>query len=533
MQIRPLCFLMLFTLIVVPGISSAALLDEHTTDEWREILAIPENTTMLTGLQITLSISPDQYYLPQDSEVNLTGSITSIFGPIKNVPIVLARGNNTAPTPYLNLTSDENGDFRVTDSASTTGVIRYQAWFDGSDLKEKNITRSYEKEVRATPHTVNQSDISSGDAIASLVDPESPDNTGNLHTNASSLTLEVTPETYVSGQNVTLSGMITGNGNHPVPYTPVSIEKAEDENGYVVIGDTVATDTSGRYMASYHLTGPSSSEFRAVSSDGQGSPLFSDQVRSTFENTDDFSPPARERTGKRKIDADINAVIIRPGENITVSGWFSDGNGDGIGAGRLYLYWYNFADRIWDRYENCSEAITNDDGYYAFNVSGPNMTGISYMAVISKKEQTGKPLFSQILPLTVRGPVDINASQLSAILTVRSEPEEIQVHEKATITFTLSDPDGNPLAGEPVKMYFSEDGFTWYMNGKENVTTRTDGTVAMVDIPTRPGFHYYRGTYDGSDVFMGADSGILALVITGSEDQKVTNETEAIDQVSS
>jgi len=58
---------MLCTLIVVPGISSAALLYEHTTDEWREILAIPENTTMLTGLQITLSISPDQYYLPQDS----------------------------------------------------------------------------------------------------------------------------------------------------------------------------------------------------------------------------------------------------------------------------------------------------------------------------------------------------------------------------------------------------------------------------------------------------------------------------------
>ena len=79
-----------------------------------------------------------------------------------------------------------------------------------------------------------------------------------------------------------------------------------------------------------------------------------------FDKTDDFLPRSRDRTDTRSIDADLNAVIIRPDENITISGWFSDGNGNGIPAGRLNLYWYNFADRIWDRYENCSEAITND-----------------------------------------------------------------------------------------------------------------------------------------------------------------------------
>ena len=63
----------------------------------------------------------------------------------------------------------------------------------------------------------------------------------------------------------------------------------------------------------------------------------------------------------------------------------------------------------------------------------------------------------------VRGTTENSSAILPAHLTVRSDPEEIQVSEKAQITFTLSDPEGNPLAGEPVQIFFSEDGFTWLM----------------------------------------------------------------------
>lgn len=528
MQIKSFHLLFLITLILVSGTVSAISLKEHTTEEWQSILAIPDNNTMLTGLQITLAIRPDQYYLPQGSEVNISGKITTMFGPIKNAPIIMARGNDTSPAPVANLTTDDNGDFSLTDHVNSSGVVRYQAWFEGSDLKGQNLTKSYEIEITTVANSTKQKFTN----LTVQEEPEQPitepedeipesDDTQNesdiKQISEGSECILYSPESYISGENVTFSGSITGKNQTPLPYLPVNIQKRGEDGQYTKIGDTITTGADGSFTSSYYLTGPGPLSFRALSTDDLGKDLTSNVVTLQFEKTQDFTPMARDRTGVRSIDAGLNAAILKPDENITISGWFSDGEGNGVVSGRLNLYWYNFADRIWDRYRNTSEAITNDDGYYAFNVSGPNLTGISYLAVVSKKEQTGKPLFSHVLPLVVRGQTETNSSILSAVLTVKSEPPEVQVNEKALITFTLSDPDGNPLAEEPVQMYFSEDGFTWFMNGNGNLTTRSDGTVAMVDVPKKPGFHYYRGVYSGSDFFGPADSGILALIITGPE----------------
>lgn len=528
MQIKSFHLLFLITLILISGTASAISLKEHTTEEWQSILAIPDNSTMLTGLQITLAIQPDQYYLPRGSEVNISGKITTMFGPIKDAPIILARGNGTIPTPVANLTTDGNGDFSLTDHVNSSGVVRYQAWFDGSDLKGKNLTKSYEIEIETFGNSTEQK-------ITNLTVQEEPEQSVAepqdqiLKPDVSQYESDIKqladtsgfilhgPESYISGENVTFSGSITGKNLTPLPFVAVTIQKKGDDDQYSKIGDAITTGADGSFTASYYLTGPGPLSFRALSTDDQGKDLTSNVVTLQFEKTQDFAPVAHDRTGVRNIDAGLNAAILKPDENVTISGWFSDGEGNGVASGRLNLYWYNFADKIWDRYRNASEAITNDDGYYAFNLSGPNLTGVSYLAVVSKKEQTGKPLFSHVLPLVVRGQTETNTTLLSAVLTVKSEPSEVQVNEKALITFTLSDPDGNPLAEEPVTMYFSEDGFTWFMNGNGNLTTRSDGTVAMVDIPKKPGFHYYRGVYTGSDYFGPADSGILALIITGPE----------------
>ncbi|HWQ64615.1 MAG TPA: hypothetical protein VN429_09385 [Methanospirillum sp.] len=527
MQIKSFHLLFLITLILVSGTASAISLKEHTTEEWQSILAIPDNSTMLTGLQITLAIRPNLYYLPQGSEVNISGKITTMFGPIKNAPIILARGNGTIPAPAVNLTTDDNGDFSLTDHLNSSGVVRYQAWFEGSDLKGKNLTKSYEIEITTVANSTEQKFTNltvQEEPEQSIVEPEEiPESDATLNesdikqiSDTSGLILHG-PESYISGENVTFSGSIIGKNQTPLPFVALSIQKRGDNGQYSKIGDTITTGADGSFTTSYYLTGPETLSFRALSTDDLGKDLTSNVVTLQFEKTEDFAPMARDRTGIRNIDAGLNAAIIKPDENVTISGWFSDGEGNGVASGRLNLYWYNFADKIWDRYRNTSEAITNDDGYYAFNVSGPNLTGISYLAVVSKKEQTGKPLFSHVLPLVVRGQTETNSSILPAVLTVKSEPPEVQVNEKALITFTLSDPDGNPLAEEPVQMYFSEDGFTWFMNGNGNLTTRSDGTVAMVDVPKKSGFHYYRGVYGGSDFFGPADSGILALIITGPE----------------
>ena len=59
----------------------------------------------------------------------------------------------------------------------------------------------------------------------------------------------------------------------------------------------------------------------------RGKDLTSNVVTLQFEKTQDFAPVAHDRTGVRNIDAGLNAAILKPDENVTISGWFSDGKG--------------------------------------------------------------------------------------------------------------------------------------------------------------------------------------------------------------
>lgn len=526
MRIISFFIVVIFITLAAGGIASAALPAEHTADEWRSILSVSRDDGSLTGIQIKLGIEPDQYYLQNGSGVNLSGILTNVFGPIPNADVILARGIEAKPAQYQNMTTDENGIFSYSDLINSTGTVRYQVWYEGSDRKKTNLTKSNEIEIRSEANKTNQSTdmsaIETPDNLTSdpvtVQEPESSDGDAAISERVSPsevLTLQGEPETFVSGQNMTFNGGLTSDGKG-ISHIPVMLETKAGNDTYFRIGDVLTTDRNGTYNTAYHLTGPYDPTIRAVSVDEKGNNLLSEILPLTFQD-EQFSPPAREIRDTRSIDASMFPSAILTNENVTISGWFADGNGDGIPYGILNIYWYNFSDRIWDRYKANAEIITNKDGFFAGNISGPTSSGLSYMAVVSAKEKTGKPLFSQILPLTVRDPESTNSSVMPARLTGEIDPPTVAVSQQAQITFALSDPQGSPLAGEPVTMFFSEDGFTWFMNGSGNVTTRSDGTVAMTDTPKRPGFHYYRGVYDGSDLYGPADSGVLALVITSPE----------------
>lgn len=637
MKIRLLYVLFITVLMTISGVSSGAVTGEHTIDEWKAILDVPSDSGKLTGLQISLSIDPDQYYLPFGSMVNLTGDVYNIFGPVDNASVILAKGEGGKPVPFENVSTNENGEFSTVDMVNSSLPIRYQAWFEGSDNKRTNRTLSNEVEIigeqSGRGHDAVISDgqkISTkpGLNVSALISEEGDQNDGreeeddsyifpvvitgvvtgyhgpesdatmtislihstgeeqlgyrisdpdgrfefthmipkaefpvsyliksDLRTSDSSDYLEtqvtVQPpvsqtvsqnftnlnltkiseqdvnlsgfpgisfgsdtDVFTSGQNVTFSGVVTGLKGTSLSYAGVTIEQ-KIGGAFTRIGDLLNTDRNGTYSISYHLTGPSSPIFRAVSSDEKGNKLVSGENLLSFQSGN-FTPLSRDRMKSRHIDGILIPPVIRTGENITISGWFADGNGDGIPAGRLSLYWFNFADRIWDRYEPSSEAITNEEGYYSFMVNGPKTSGISYLAVVSKREQDGDPLFSSVLALTVRGDQTNTSPVLPVTVTVDSNPPEVKINNQAVITFTLSDLTGTPLAGEALRLYFSEDGFAWFMNGNGNVTTNTEGVITMTDSPKRTGFHYYRGVYDGSALYGPADSGVLVIPVLDS-----------------
>lgn len=536
--------LMITILFMLPGPVIGAVTDEHTIDEWRSILAVDDKQGRLTGLQLSLAIEPDRYYLPVGTLINLSGELSNVFGPLNNAGVMLAIGYDEMPQQNTTLITNENGEFSTSVIVNRTGIIRYQVWFEGTDLRDTNQTKSPEIEIKGVFN-----DSPSGERSESLIPPDkgnneyslqvnSPDSQYDLgneeeldnegeeisegdgslanQTDGAVITLSTSTDSFLPGQNVTFSGVLTGPANTPLAHRIVLLEMAYDIDDFQKVGDSLVTNRDGQYNVSYHLTGPDCPIFRAVSTDEQGYDIMSEPVTLKF-IPDEYEPLAKIRYEARHIEADLAPSIIQTGENITVSGWFADANGDAISRERLNLYWYNFADQIWDRYEPGADVLTAKDGNYVINVSGPDLTGITYVAMVSKYEISRKPLFSRALPLTVRNETETIPSVLPVFLDGFSVPDEVRVMEPAMITFQLSDPTGIPLPYEPIQVFFSEDGFTWFMNGNGNLTTGPDGTFTFNDTPKQSGFHYYRGVYNGTELYGPADSGIIVLAITGNE----------------
>lgn len=204
---------------------------------------------------------------------------------------------------------------------------------------------------------------------------------------------------------------------------------------------------------------------------------------------------------------------VSPAENITVNGWYSDGDGNGLEFTQVRLFRFNTNFWKWEQYPDSSAALTNKDGYYSFTVPAENKSGSYYISVIDKRNNGLEPLISNILGLRiVSGSVNqTERNQVSLLVSAR--PPVIQMNETTQILISLLDQTGNAIAGEPVLIYFSEDGFTWFMNGKGSVPTGPDGNITLTDTPKKAGVHYYRALYNGSSLYTPIESELLVLPV--------------------
>ena len=506
-------FLVSFIGWILAAGAAGSVTDEYTVEEWKTILAVGEGEGRLTGLQITLSIDPDRYYLPVETPVNLSGELFSIFGPLEGEPVIISHQDGNASSENQTLITGEDGKFSTTVVVNRTVVYRFQAWFEGSDLPGINLTKSREVEMTGVALTSVSDGKKADDGDAEdLTEEDAPEESPSRQQGAT-LSLEADAGTFSAGQNTTLSGYLRGYGGTPLPHRMIAVEMRSRDQGYSRIGSILLTDTKGRFTGSYHLTGPDNLKFRALTTETGGERIESNPVSLTFRD-DTFDPPARIRYDERHIDAFLTPSRIRTGENITLSGWFSDGSGEPVRAEQVNLYWYNFMDRIWDRYEAATDAITGRDGNFAINVTGPDLPGVTYMAVVSRHEENGEPLFSRALTLSVRNESEPVSSLLAPSLQISGSPVSVRVGEPVTITVTLTGPDGIPIAGAPLLILFSTDGFTWYMSGADDTVTGPDGLFSFTHTPDTAGFSYFRGVYNSTASSDQADSGILVIPVT-------------------
>lgn len=500
-------------LILTQGLSAEFMSNQETVIHWRSVLKVPETESLQTGLSISLSVTPNSYYQINGTQINITGIIRNMFGPVANAGVVLAKGYLEKPADIANLTTDNNGEFSYSDTVNREGIIRYKARYSSNDLA-KPIASSDEVEIKGTKN-FDQNETLMINVQNTIVQGT---NTNN-QSPSSLITLTTKSLEYTSGQNITFSGLVTGINGHPLPHAIVSLEISYSEGNFTKIGNSLSTDQNGTFQNSFFLTGPVSPIIHAVLSGQSDNAVISNEIQMTFV-PDDIVPPVRVRSDIRHIDAMISPSVIESGEPISISGWFSDSNGEPIQSARLNLYWYNFGDQIWDRYQMSSEAITTPDGYFTFNVSGPKLPGLSYMAIVSKYEKTGVPLFSSVLFLKTRDSSKVTSGKLFSDLIVSSSPDVVSIGEQSDIIFNLTDSGGNPLIGESLNLFFSMDGFTWLMNGNETVTN-SEGIVKISDTPRQSGFHYYKGIFNGSQNFAPVQSETLVLpVIEGNRSEQ-------------
>jgi len=550
MRFFSILFLTVVLVMTTISISTGAVTDEHTVGEWQSILAVDDDMTVMTGLQISLAINPDEYYLPVGTPVNISGELCSVFGPRAGAPVILATVTGDGQDTNVTLVTDEDGKFTFADIVNRTGPVWYQAWFEGTDRTDTNRTVSVKKEIQGVlnltpPGTVTGCSFIREEEEGPVIPEETeesfvsgipegsdePDLNGTAGEEEenqedavqAAITLQADSDTIYPGQNVTFTGLVTGKANAPLAYRTVQMEMAYGTDELEPVGYQAVTDREGRYSVSFHLTGPQCPVLEAVTTDTTGNVIRSEPVLLNV-ISDDAVPWTRTRTDTRSIDAQLRPTLIRTSENITISGWFTGADGEPLSLSRLALYWYNFADTIWDPYEPSTDIITAKDGNFAVNVSGPDLPGITYMAIVSKKEQSGKPLFSRALTLTVRNETEPSPGILPADLYGYSSPDQVRVGEQASIIFELSDPDGEPLADEPIQIFFSDDGFTWFMNGNGAIMTDSDGRFSFNETPGKEGFHYYRGIFNGTENAGPADSGIVILAITGGQNEPTVPE---------
>ncbi len=508
-------FILLF---LVPGVSAGGLpVDGHTVDEWKEILKVSPDQNRLIGLMLDCTIYPDLYY-QNTGDITLTGRLQSVFGPVADEPVDLLQVNESADVLIGQNVTDEEGFVTFVIPGSDQGPTRYQLRFTTNGTLKADVieSRAYEVVSGYLPEAAVTGDTgktSSQDTPSALLQPDHT-RTQSESSAGPTLTLDVAPEQNSFGDNVTFSGYLRTDRGTSLSRNSIFLRESPDSE--ILPGMPVQTGTDGSYAVSYHLPGTGDLTVRAVSTGQKTGAILSD-ARSLTWDRNGYTPPVKVIPSRRQIDLSVSASQALPGENLTVYGWFLVAGGDPVIRAAPGLFQYNIHDGGWDRFEETTDALTDRNGGFVIRTNAPDLPGQYYLAAISLDEPGNRPLFSNLLALTVVSPAgDLPVPAPGISLEIRADPPLVSPGNTTRITFSLHDTTGSPLGGENLSLLFSEDGFTWMYSEDGSAITDTDGQFSLNDTPKKEGYHYYRAIFAGTDTLPAAESDTLVIPVLSS-----------------
>ena len=485
---------------------------ELSNDEWTRILAIGDEKDVLTGAHLILNIEPDKYYQERGSEIVLSGSFKGIFGPLGSTPLIIERINATNDTYAIETETDENGIYSLTDILADQGTYTYQTLFNPADSADTRILKSNRLEVSSGRY--DESILSSGLEV-NRTSEEMPlvlyQDSKNL-----SFLLFCENTSFIPGEIMNLSGNLTSD-SRPVPYVQVyaipEIQRDEKVSGPPIEG---LTRSDGTVNFSFHLTGTEPVSWRLEYPENRTKLPCQSNTITLMPMATGMNPPARIADEIESIDIYLDNEYAKALQNITIYGWYNGKKGNGMPLHTLEPIWYNFGGKIWDRYQNSSQILTNADGMFECRVQAPQTPG-TYLVGVKKSGSTTKAqVYSNILALTVTSP-DVTGEEHhdnspQPHLSLQAFPASVQVSDQLEIKILYENSDADILPDMPLLLYYSDNNIEWKpISGEELRLSRDRESIVTIQ-PEKPGYWYFRAVL-GDPSLMIAESDILVVPV--------------------
>ena len=507
-------FFLIALVLISCHFCSVSALSSSLNDEWKEILTIGDEKDLTIGAELTLSIEPERYYVNPGDEIILSGLLKGIFGPLTGSEILFSRNNSSNESTLLHCIIDETGVCYTPDLLTDTGYYTYQAIYYPDNNNDLKSLKSQKLEIccRQFEEPYNEiinwnSNFSNSEELKSSIEADS------------NISVQLMPgsSNFFPGESVFFTGHVISQGL-PVSYAPVYI--VPEINGISTLEGiiTLQTNANGSINASYHLTGPDPISFSMYYQERHENKKHQSVPDMLFPLWLGINPPVRVVHSFENLEAYIDSETVESLQNITIYGWYCEKDGTSGSLSVLDLVWYNFGEKIWDKYQNSSKILTNADGLFECMVPAPKTPGMYLLAVKRSGNSTIPDLFSNILPLSV---ISINEEQEEEVippklsagqLFISADPILVKFPEEIEISIV-------PLSFDDFKsdnwflfLYYSDNGIDWYQFQEMELTYPSE-KINTLFIPEKPGYLYFRASLsDKTGVFVNSQTIVVPVL---------------------
>lgn len=503
-------YLILVVLGIILATGASAGSPDKSPAEWKEILTIGDTRDALAGATLTLSLMPDRYYQTNGTEINLNGTLKTLFGPVKDAEILLEKNNSTENLLMQNGVSDTHGNFTFIDNLTQGGIYRFRAMYYPGEMNQtipvtSDILEVKVREMNASPFPTDDTRVE--------------DQTTEERTHRTILLTLTGSPGYEPGDPVSIQGQVSDRNGTGIPYARILLYPLNNQGSQRSGSLTGDTRKDGNVNFTYHLPGPEPASF-VMEYPGTEPPALSDTLVLTPSGPGN-DPGARVLHDKETIDAFLEENTEAGGENLTVYGWYGKKEGEPSRFSLLECIWYNFGGQLWDQYQNTSEILTNNDGLFACRVTAPQTPGMYLLGVRSLGNTTSRPVYSNVLVLTVTSPETMNETyegENLPALRIEADPPVLQQNQELEIRVLLTDANGTLLPDVPVSIQRSYDGIDWQDMPESIVTTDVAGSATMSTRADRTGYLYFQAFIKDKEGSI-LQSNILIIPVTNPQNK--------------